>query len=169
MSKADATAERIVHDSSIDAAEMLRASGTKAEAATALSGASTGHLYSIGSSMPHTGESHPVSMQYEVSARLAGRAVARKIPKERYAELMSEHQRLAMKEVLGNISTSESRQLRLVRWQIDRVEDARHGQDIDRLEEIARVHQTLAHDINALVSQLGPVSGKGKGRSKSRG
>jgi hypothetical protein len=73
---------------------------------------------------------------YEANAREAGRQLAKQIPKAQYEKLVAEHQRFALADLTGTISTSERRNWQLVKWQIEQIEDAMHGEDIDRLERL---------------------------------
>ena len=73
------------------------------------------------------------------------------VPKAQYMQLVAEHQKFAMADLSGTISSSERRSWQLVKWQIEQIEDALHGEDIDRLEHFARSHQNLASDIRKLV------------------
>ena len=83
------------------------------------------HLHSRASGTPTTSDVDP--MMYESAAREAGRRVARQIPKVEYDNLVAEHQKLAVNEVLGNITRSDSIRLRMIRWKLDQIEDARYG------------------------------------------
>ena len=70
---------------------------------------------------------------YEANAREAGRRLAKQVPKAQYMQLVAEHQKFAMADLSGTISSSERRSWQLVKWQIEQIEDALHGEDIDRL------------------------------------
>lgn len=70
---------------------------------------------------------------------------------QEYDELLAEQSRLARKQVMETLSRSERLQLKMVRWAIDRVENARMKADLDRLNQLASLHERLAREITRLV------------------
>jgi hypothetical protein len=74
------------------------------------------------------------SDQTPLDPRHLGRELAARTPAEEVTRLMSEHRRLAVKKVKQGLTAQESRALQLVRWNLDRVEDAQIGHGLDELE-----------------------------------
>jgi hypothetical protein len=100
-------------------------------------------------------------------ARDAGREAALKATEEEISALTDKHRVLARKKVTGTISPSESLELQLVRWELDRIEDARTGPARDVLWAALEPRRELARDITQLVEQL-RSAGIGRGRDRGR-
>jgi len=97
---------------------------------------------------------------YAVTSRLAGRVNAANISKAEHDELLRERQKLLDKQLDSTISRREANRLEYVRWSLDRIEDARHGAALDRLDEAVRMHEAFVADIGRLADQLKPHFGK---------
>ncbi len=88
------------------------------------------------------------------AARKAGRQAALKATEEEFKALFERHRALARKRVVGEITASENLELQLVRWELDRIEDARSGPARDMLWAAIEPRRELAHDITSLVKEL---------------
>jgi len=97
---------------------------------------------------------------YATTARIAGRINAANIPEEEYQELLAERQELLTKKFDETLTRKESNRLDYVRWSLDRIEDARHGQTLDLLEDAIRQYENLGRDIDRLLNQLREHTGR---------
>jgi len=92
--------------------------------------------------------------QYAQTARIAGRINATSVSDEEHRALLSERQTLLDKKLEGTISREQSNRLEYVRWSLDRIEDAKHGQALDLLEgHVARYEHFLA-EVETLAFDL---------------
>jgi len=71
---------------------------------------------------------------YAITAIRAGRLNATKITPEERESLLGERQRLLDKKLSGAITRRETNRLEYVRWSLDRIEDAEHGETLDAIE-----------------------------------
>lgn len=98
------------------------------------------------------------SMGAVAGSRELSRALARRIPDTVVKALMEEHGILAEKLVDHSLSAREKARLTYVRWQLDRIEDARIGEDLDALEELAALHEAISDEVARFVGQVEHVS-----------
>lgn len=91
---------------------------------------------------------------HAVAARLAGRLNATKVSDAEHNSLLEERQHLLDKKLAGTISRSEANRLEYVRWSLDRIEDAKHGATIDRLESSVEVYERFLAEMRNLEYQL---------------
>ena len=99
---------------------------------------------------PHFGD---FSSIYAITARLAGRLNATKITRKN-TTLLLERQKLLDKKFAGEITRRESNRLEYVRWSLDRVEDARHDEAIDALEDAVARYEHFGDGLLDLKRQL---------------
>ena len=71
-----------------------------------------------------------------------------------FEELLREQSRLGRKKVVEGLSHGENLQLQMVRWAIDRVENARMHGDIDRLSTLVSLHESLANEISRFAASM---------------
>jgi hypothetical protein len=90
--------------------------------------------------------------------RLAGRLNASAVSDAERDALLSERARLLDKVVANTISRKEEIRLEYVRWSLDRIEDARHGPAMDRLESQIDEFQRLATRLLGLRGNLDDLS-----------
>ena len=86
------------------------------------------------------------------TTRLTSRMIAAKISDDEVKKLLNERQLLVDRKLAKTITYKEEIRLNYVRWSLDRIEDARYGESLDRLEEhISRYEhfQRDLHDLNA--------------------
>ena len=96
----------------------------------------------------------------------AGRRAALRTTEEEYTALVNRHRDLARKQVKGEIAHSEMLDLELIRWELDRIEDARRAPDRDLLKAALRPRIELAGEISRLVQELktaGVIGERGRG------
>ncbi len=86
----------------------------------------------------------------------ANRAVTRRIPPETKKKLIIEHQNLVRKKYGDGLSRREERRLNLVRWELDRIDDAEIGPEMDVLEAFTDANEQFASEIGKLINQLNP-------------
>ena len=91
---------------------------------------------------------------YAITARLAGQLNATKITLEEHETLLLERQKLLDKKFAGEITRRESNRLEYVRWSLDRIEDARHGEAIDALEDAVARYEHFGDGLLDLKRQL---------------
>jgi hypothetical protein len=85
--------------------------------------------------------------------RAAGRRIAAMTPAHERAALYAEHQQLAIKKVTESLTAAEERRLKLVSWNIDRIEDADYGPEADALELRANMLEKLATNVQGFVTE----------------
>jgi hypothetical protein len=91
---------------------------------------------------------------YAITARLAGRLNATRITQAEHQGLLRERQKLLDKKFKGEIDRRESNRLEYVRWSLDRIEDAKHGDVLDELEAAVRRYETFGDSVLDLKQQL---------------
>ena len=95
-----------------------------------------------------------------ITQRRAGRLNASSIGSDEVEELLEERKHLLEKQYSGGISDAERRRLAMIRWSLDRVDDARSGEVLDALEGAIVRYEALRQEIHALMSQLEEFSPK---------
>jgi hypothetical protein len=90
------------------------------------------------------------------------REITRRIPPKEVELLFNEHNFLVQKKFSEGISEKEEKRLKLIRWELDRIEDAFHGENIDRLESFLEGYERFAKDINEFIDNI-RHSNKSKG------
>jgi len=101
-----------------------------------------------------------------VPATRGGRMLASRVSDAEVEELHREHGRLALQKVQGTITAAEQRRLKMLRWQLDRIEDAQFGAALDVVESLVEAHERLGRRIDANVEALGSVAAKRRKRGK---
>src|SRR5581483_3761241 len=87
-------------------------------------------------------------------AKLAGRLNASAVTDKERDALLTERSKLLDKIVAGTITRKEEIRLEYVRWSLDRIEDARHGPAMDRLEGQIEEFRKLAAHLMGLRDNL---------------
>jgi hypothetical protein len=106
----------------------------------------------------HIPEFNTERMLYAITSRQAGRINAASIPEKEQEDLLAERQMLLDKVFDGSITRKESNRLEYVRWSLDRIEDAKHGLAMDRLESVVSSYEKFVEDIGGLKEQLDTLS-----------
>ena len=91
---------------------------------------------------------------YAITARLAGRLNARKITEQERDALLRERQELLDKTFSQTITRRESNRLEYVRWSLDRIEDAEHGDTLDAIELAISRYEDVKDWLVDLKEQL---------------
>jgi hypothetical protein len=94
------------------------------------------------------------------AARLAGRLNASAVTDAERNELLAERLKLLDKVDAGTISRKEEIRLEYVRWSLDRIEDARHGPAMDRLEAQIDEFQRVASRLMGVRGNLDALTTK---------
>jgi hypothetical protein len=91
---------------------------------------------------------------YAITSRLAGRLNAAKISLQEHDALLRERQTLLDKKFAGAINRREANRLEYVRWSLDRIEDAKHGEALDALEAAVARYEQIEDNLSNLKEQL---------------
>jgi hypothetical protein len=94
------------------------------------------------------------SALYAATARLAGRMNAAAVSDLEHKSLLDERQRLLDKSFDGSIANRERNRLAYIRWSLDRIEDARYGHALDRLDDAVAAYERFSADLSDLHQQL---------------
>ncbi|HYC69363.1 hypothetical protein [Brevundimonas sp.] len=94
---------------------------------------------------------------FAASSRRAGRINAAGSSEDELRSLLLQRQHLLDKKFEGSMSRKDEIRLEYVRWSLDRIEDARHGEHLDRLESAISRYEDLKMDIQALLEQLNHI------------
>jgi len=86
--------------------------------------------------------------------KLMNREITKQIPPRDIEALLDERNVLVRKKLKSGLSPKEDKRLTLVRWQLDRIDDAQHGEHLDYLEKLTENYEKFATDINVLFDQL---------------
>jgi hypothetical protein len=92
------------------------------------------------------------------ASRLANRVNARAISEADHRQLLLERQQLLDKELSGTMTPEEENRLAYVRWSLDRVDDARYGDGLDKLETIVQQYERFQRDIEKFHAELERLS-----------
>jgi hypothetical protein len=98
--------------------------------------------------------------------KLAGRLNASAVSDEEHKDLLAERQQLLDKHFAGTITRKETVRLEYVRWSLDRIEDAKHGASLDRLEARIAEFEKLAEHLGHLQEELNRAASKPQPRRK---
>jgi hypothetical protein len=99
---------------------------------------------------------------YALTARRAGRLNALNIPEREVDDLLRERQQLLDKQFAETITKAERIRLQYVRWSLDRIDDARYGETLDRLESWIAEYERFGNKIESLLEDLGTLKPKSK-------
>jgi hypothetical protein len=104
------------------------------------------------------GKDQPIPNRYDpvfaASSRIAGNINAASSTEEEYQALLRERQRLLDKRLGGTAERKELNRLEYVRWSLDRIEHARHGQALEVLESAVARYETVLDDLRSLGGRL---------------
>ena len=99
-------------------------------------------------------QSNGPSDVYAATSRIAGRINAASVSETEYEALLEERQKLLDKKLDGTATRREMNKLEYVRWSLDRIEDARHGYILDRLEDSVSRYEDFVAQIQSLKEQM---------------
>lgn len=101
-----------------------------------------------------------------LTARRAGRQNAARITDQERDALLRERQSLLNKDFDGTITHAESNRLEYVRWSLDRIEDARQGEQLDALENMIAQYEQFESRVQELAISLAEHLPKSKKRRR---
>jgi len=101
---------------------------------------------------------------YAATSRMAGRLNAASTTEQEYNDLLHKRTALLDKHFAGTITKEETHRLELVRWGLDRIEDAKSGFTLDALEAFAAQYEHLLSDIEAFRAELTQQTQSKRGR-----
>jgi hypothetical protein len=88
------------------------------------------------------------------TARIAGRIAASYVSEEEHQGFLRERQALLDKLFAKTITREEEIRLEYVRWSLDRIEDAEHGTDLDRIEDSINRYEHFLDEIDQFKDAL---------------
>lgn len=91
---------------------------------------------------------------YAVESRRAGRLNAANISEEEQTRLLKQREELLTKKFSGNISKAELNTLEYVRWSLDRIDDSKYGETLDRLEALVEGYEKYNAHIESVLDEL---------------
>lgn len=68
--------------------------------------------------------------------------------------LLEKRQSLIAKMFTDGLSKSENTQLKYISWQLDRIEDAKYGEQLDELEKIIQLQEKTAEELKQITTQF---------------
>jgi len=89
-----------------------------------------------------------------VTAKLAGRINAASVSDQEHKELLRERQALLDKKLDGTINRQEENRLAYVRWSLDRIEDAKYGHSLDKIDDAVQMYQRFVDQLHDFHHQL---------------
>lgn len=98
----------------------------------------------------------------------ANRSIIRRLPAETKKALLAEHKALVSKKYGDGLSQKEERRLKLVRWELDRFEDAEIGEEIDFIEAFTEVNDQFSSEIRELLDKLGNSVSSHRSKKRKR-
>ena len=87
-------------------------------------------------------------------AKLTARMNASAVPDTERTALLAERAALLDKKFANTMTRDESSRLDYVRWSLDRIDDARHGEGLDKLETKIGEIKKLSDELQGLFSKL---------------
>ncbi len=91
---------------------------------------------------------------YAATSKVASRLNATAVSEKELQHLLDERQRLLDLKFSGIITRKEANRLEYIRWSLDRIEDAKYGADLDRLEEHVLQYENLVSEMTRFHEQL---------------
>ncbi|RLC03418.1 MAG: hypothetical protein DRI57_29135 [Deltaproteobacteria bacterium] len=82
------------------------------------------------------------------------REVLRKIPPGTREMLIEERQALVRKKFKKGLIRKEENRLRLIDWELDRIDDAELGEELDRLEYFVRLNEQFASELKEMMDKF---------------
>lgn len=83
------------------------------------------------------------------------RATAAEASDEEVAALFTERKALLTKVFAKTATRKERARLELVRWHIERIEDAKHGDAFDQFSRLTRLYGQVSERVQQVVDELG--------------
>ena len=111
-----------------------------------------GELLASTAAVPADG---PVAAARELWRQLAGET-----PDDEANALYAERKDLLARVMAGDATKVEKNRLALVRWHLERIEDAKHGEGLDKLEALSRLYAQVADRVRDVVGELERVKAR---------
>lgn len=86
--------------------------------------------------------------------KVANRKIVSKVTDKDVRKLVNERQQLVGKKFKEGLSSGEEKRLVLLDWELDRIDDARYGEDLDRLEMFLIQQEKFANQIKDIVDDF---------------
>lgn len=117
-----------------------------------------------------TSEPSIQSDHFYISAREIkryNREVTRKTFLHQESELIAKRSKLIDKKFDVGLSKCEENQLKYIDWQLDRIEDAIGGEQLDELETWVQAHEQIRESVESFSRQVQAVTRRGSKRRRS--
>lgn len=88
------------------------------------------------------------------SHKAAGRLNASAISVEEIKAWLDEREALLNKKFSGEMTRKDENRLSYVRWSLDRIEDAKYGENMDNLENRVVMYERLLDEVRSFTMQL---------------
>jgi len=88
------------------------------------------------------------------SLRTAARVNASAVSEREERNLLDERRGLLQRKMSAGLTQAESDRLEYVRWSLDRIEDARHGESLDELEGLVARYQRVLGELQDLSARI---------------
>jgi len=96
------------------------------------------------------------------SLRNAARLNAANTSEAEYRRLLKERATIVQSKFEGVLTHEGEARLEYVRWSLDRIEDARHGYVLDRIEDAVGQYREALHDLHELRANLASYLPRGR-------
>lgn len=97
-----------------------------------------------------------------------GRAVAGSTPEAVRARLLAEHRELAVKAAKRECTRSERARLGLVRWKLERIQEAELGETLDFWEAFAASYREVEDQLSRFSGQVETIAQPPRGGRQER-
>lgn len=104
------------------------------------------------------------SSGFAQTAKFAGRLNAAAVSEDELEDLLAERKGLIAKKMNGTATQRELNRLEYVRWNLDRIEDAKHGLALDLLEAHVEQYESFSDRLERLIEKLDSFRGRRDGR-----
>ena len=94
-------------------------------------------------------------------------AIASRTSDSERKRLISEFRKLTEKDLMDTLNRSERCQLRLVRWELDRIREAEVGPGLETLKELAQLQRDVARDVSEFVASAKNMARPPRGSGRS--
>lgn len=103
------------------------------------------------------------NVESSVDTRLETKALIRAIINKRYSDverqtLLAERQVILERQFAGSASRSDLNRFEYINWTLDQIEDARHGEALDRLEASIARYESFLEGVEQLTQDVRRVS-----------
>lgn len=96
----------------------------------------------------------------DVSCQSFGTRVAGQDSEQRYQDLHNERATILKRDIDGRASTGDQAKLKLIEWELDQIESARHGARLDAIQGIVDQQRKIASLIIGFGEEVRAASGR---------